>query len=160
MGLLLLSAGSVAAAQKDEAPRSRLQPLFDTPLRDTSICKGGDGAWYLTGTPADFQNNDGICLWRSTDCKTWTEIGPVWSIERQSSAWQKQYRVNPDNPTGAEKEKGVRSILPERPEGCCAQNAPDSAFSALWVTGWTSAYHSAARNAPRSGGRHCPAARW
>jgi hypothetical protein len=108
MGLLLLSAGSVAAAQKDEAPRSRLQPLFDTPLRDTSICKGGDGAWYLTGTPADFQNNDGICLWRSTDCKTWTEIGPVWSIERQSSAWQKQYRVNPDNPTGAEKEKGVR----------------------------------------------------
>ena len=90
---------SAALAQKEEPPRSRLQPLFDTPLRDTSICKGGD-AWYLTGAVADFQNNDGIRLWRSTDCETWKDIGPVWSIERQGAAWQKQYRVNPDNPSG------------------------------------------------------------
>jgi hypothetical protein len=137
MGLLLLSAGSVAAAQKDEAPRSRLQPLFDTPLRDTSICKGGDGAWYLTGTPADFQNNDGICLWRSTDCKTWTEIGPVWSIERQGSAWQKQYRVNPDNPTGAE--KGVRSG-----SGAFCRNGPKGAAHKMLLTpfsAWCAAWY-------------------
>ena len=100
IGLLLLSAGSVTFAQKEEALKSRLQPLFDTPLRDTSICKGGDSAWYLTGTAPDFQNNDGIRLWRSTDCQTWKEIGRVWSIERQRSAWQKPYRVNPDNPSG------------------------------------------------------------
>ena len=85
---------------------TRLQPLFDTPLRDTSICKGGDGAWYLTGTMAsrqnqtDFQTNDGIWLWKSTDLKTWSPLGQVWSIEKQGTAWQKEYRVNPDNPTG------------------------------------------------------------
>lgn len=88
--------------------RTRLCPLFDTPIRDTSVCRGRDGAWYLTGTVAtgegDFQNNDGIRLWRSTDLKTWTPLGQVWSIEKHAtgpkSAWQRQRRVNPDDPTG------------------------------------------------------------
>ncbi len=36
----------------EEAPRlpATLQPLFDYPLRDPSICLAPDGFYYLTGT--------------------------------------------------------------------------------------------------------------
>lgn len=90
-------------------PRVRLAPLFDAPVRDTSICKGADGRWYMTGTydaggTGDFQNNDGIHLWRSSDLKGWQSVGQVWSIERDAaapqSAWQTERRVNPDDPYG------------------------------------------------------------
>jgi hypothetical protein len=92
--------------------RSRLVPLFDLPMEDVSVCKGGDDAWYLAGTvasqiedrksknknSADFQNNDGIYLWRSTDLDTWTPLGKVWDIEKDGSAWAKQYRIPGDQP--------------------------------------------------------------
>jgi hypothetical protein len=131
IGLLLLSAGSVTFAQKEEAPRSRLQPLFDTVLRDASICKGGDNAWYLTSTAPDFQNNDGIHPWRSIDCQTWKEIGSVWSIERQGSAGQKQLRR-----VGEDRRRRVRRFLVHRVPGLawqrktrrrheCLRNDPD-----------------------------------
>lgn len=89
----------------DKVPeRSRLQPLFDTPLRATSVCKGADGRWYLTGTVAgadgSFQNNDGIWLWASDDCQDWQELGQVWSIAEGGSAWQQEQRINPDAPAG------------------------------------------------------------
>ncbi len=88
--------------------RSRLQPLFEVPIRDASICRGPEGVYYLTGALAtggdDFQNNDGIHLWRSTDLENWKRIGQVWSIERDAtapgSAWQKEHRINPENPDG------------------------------------------------------------
>ncbi len=88
--------------------REPLQPLADFPLRDAAISKAHDGTWLLTGTQpgpgGDFQNNDGIVLWRSTDLKSWNEIGPVWSIEKHAtkpaSAWQIEQRVNPDQPDG------------------------------------------------------------
>ncbi len=90
-----------------ENERSRIRPLFDTTIRDTSICRGGDGRWYLTGTYApdgDFQNNDGITLWHSPDFETWEKLGQVWSITRDAtsphSAWQLERRVNPDDPRG------------------------------------------------------------
>jgi hypothetical protein len=60
-------------------------------LRDPSICRGPDGVFYLTGTTkintlepghADFQNNDGIRLWKSPDLKTWTPVGLVWSFAK------------------------------------------------------------------------------
>lgn len=109
LGVLALSF-CVQEAQGEEAAQ-RLEPLFDWPLRDTSICKGDDGAWYLTGTmasaadPKDFQNNDGIWLWRSKDCDNWEALGQVWSITQDAvqsakSAWQLEKRVNPDNPSG------------------------------------------------------------
>ncbi len=108
--VLLLGAWPAAAQQ----PKQMVAPLLDQPLRHASICRGGDGRWYLTGTmgtlrknqkselpnPVDFQNNDGIYLWVSADLKTWSPLGQVWSIEKQGSAWQKEYRVNPDDPTG------------------------------------------------------------
>ena len=90
-------------------PRARLRPLFDAPIRNTSICRGGDGRWYATGNydadgDNDFQNNEGIWLWQSDDFSNWQGIGQVWSIARDAtapqSAWQREYRVNPDNPRG------------------------------------------------------------
>ncbi len=90
-------------------PRRRLEPLFDAPIRDTSVCRGGDDRWYLTGNydadnDGDFQNNQGIWLWRSDDCRKWTHVGQVWNIEQHAaapqSAWQQEYRVNPENPRG------------------------------------------------------------
>ena len=107
--LTVASICSTARAQFADGPRVRLAPLFETPLRDTSVCRGG-GAWFLTGTSprdpsdrsdrSDFQNNDGVFLWRSADGAKWEPIGQVWSIAKQGSAWQKEYRVNPDDPEG------------------------------------------------------------
>ena len=38
-----------------------LRKLMETPLRDTSICRGPDGTWYLTGTVEPFwAYNQGI----------------------------------------------------------------------------------------------------
>jgi len=92
---------------------SRLTPLQDIPLADTSIVRGGDGAWYMTGTvasrkksevrsqkseTADFENNDGIHLWRSADMSTWEYAGKVWDIENDGGTWAKQFRIPGDNP--------------------------------------------------------------
>ena len=91
------------------APRVRLRPLFDEPIRDTSICRGGDGRWYLTGNAdadgdGDFQNNEGIWLWQSDDFAQWRQIAQVWNVSRDAttphSAWQREHRVNPENPRG------------------------------------------------------------
>jgi hypothetical protein len=98
----------------DHVGRNKLVPLFDLPIADVSICKGGDEAWYLTGTVAsrkgevpDFENNDGIYLWRSTDLDTWTPLGKVWDIEKDGSAWAKQYRIPGDNPVRNDFARGV-----------------------------------------------------
>jgi len=68
-----------------------LKPLFDYPVRDTSICLGGDGNYYLSGTtgfPAWWKTNEGIRVWRSPDLKNWEPLGLVWKIEQ--GTWQKQ----------------------------------------------------------------------
>jgi len=88
--------------------RRDLRPLEDFALRDTSITRGLDDAWYLTGTrpsgSGDYQNTTGIFLWRSEDFKAWTEVAEVWNLERDAkadaSAWQLEYRVNPDDRDG------------------------------------------------------------
>lgn len=69
-----------------------VKPLFDTRIRDTSVCLGPDGAYYLTGTTGEniWESNEGIHLWKSTDLKNWTLIGLVWGIERDGT-WQKQW---------------------------------------------------------------------
>ena len=95
--------------------RARLVPVQDIPLTDTSIVKGGDGVWYMTGTAAsrredgrfDFQNNDGIHLWKSSDMNTWEYAGKVWDIEKDGSAWAKQYRIPGDNPVRNDFCRGV-----------------------------------------------------
>ena len=67
-----------------------LRKLLDTPLRDTSICRGPDGTWYMTGTVEPFWgNNEGIRVWKSKDRVTWDGLGMVWKYG--SSPWHAKY---------------------------------------------------------------------
>ncbi|NOY82846.1 MAG: family 43 glycosylhydrolase [Kiritimatiellaeota bacterium] len=70
-----------------------IKPLFDYPMRDTSICLGPNGTYYLTGTtghPTWWRTNDGVRLWKSKDLKKWAPLGLVWSIEKDGT-WQKGF---------------------------------------------------------------------
>ena len=71
-----------------------LRPLLDVHVRDTVICRGGDGAYYMTGSTGDniWTFNDGVELWRSRDLVQWDYLGLVWSIERDGG-WEKQWRM-------------------------------------------------------------------
>lgn len=75
-----------------EPPMPVVKPILDVPLRDASICVGGDSCYYLTGTigPDFMVANEGIKVWRSRDMKHWDSLGLVWSIERDGT-WQKQW---------------------------------------------------------------------
>lgn len=111
LALACLALASLSAQWKPDVfgdDRRDLKPMADFALRDTSITRGLDGAWYMTGTVPgetdDFQNSRSIHLWRSEDLANWTEIGKVWDIARDAkgplSRWQLEDRVNPDNPGG------------------------------------------------------------
>lgn len=70
-----------------------IRPLMELHLRDTQICLGGDGAYYMTGSTGDniWAFNDGVELWRSTDLTDWTYLGLVWSLDRDggwAAAWR------------------------------------------------------------------------
>ena len=69
-----------------------LRPIWDVHIRDTVICRGGDGNYYMTGTTGDncWAFNDGIELYASRDLKTWRYLGLVWSIERDGT-WEKNW---------------------------------------------------------------------
>ncbi len=82
-----------AAAAAEAAPKlpADLKPLFDFPVRDTCVCRGPDGMYYLTGTtghPTWWTTNDGIRVWKSQDLKAWEPLGLVWSFEKDAT-WQK-----------------------------------------------------------------------
>lgn len=90
-----------------ENPRD-LVPLTDFSLRDPSITRDPDGVWYLTGTTPSsdggFQNSESIRVWKSANFRNWSEVGVVWSIERDAktpaSSWQLQRRINLESPSG------------------------------------------------------------
>jgi len=85
-------------------------------LKDPALIRGDDGVYYLTGTTnintldpkfADFQNNDGIRLWKSTDLTNWEEVGLVWNLgtdpqqtdyKTYHGAWQEHLRLVPGEP--------------------------------------------------------------
>jgi hypothetical protein len=71
-----------------------VKPLWDVHIRDTIICLGGDGNYYMTGSTGDniWALNDGVELWRSPDLKRWDYLGLVWSIERDGS-WEKNWTM-------------------------------------------------------------------
>lgn len=91
--LLVVACGAVRVDAADQAAADRLpglRKLMDTPLRDTSICAGPDGTWYLTGTVEPFWGyNEGIKVWKSKDMKTWEGLGFVWRYGQ--SPWHKKY---------------------------------------------------------------------
>jgi xylan 1,4-beta-xylosidase len=76
-----------------------LAPLFDYPLRDTSIARGHDGAYYLTGTtgaPDMWAVTGNIQVWRSEDLKSWKAVvqkprerSIVWNVDRDGT-WEKR----------------------------------------------------------------------
>lgn len=79
-----------------------LRPLFDYPLRDTSITRGHDGAYYLTGTtgsPDWWAVTGDIQVWRSEDLAQWTPVvlkprerSVVWNVDRDGT-WEKRIPV-------------------------------------------------------------------
>jgi hypothetical protein len=83
----------VPTSQKEPDARIKLpglRKLMDTPLRDTSICCGPDGTWYLTGTVEPFWGfNEGIKLWKSADLTNWTALGFVWKYG--ASPWHTKF---------------------------------------------------------------------
>ncbi|MDP3406210.1 MAG: family 43 glycosylhydrolase [Brevundimonas sp.] len=72
----------------------RIRPLLELHLRDTQICIGGDGAYYMTGSTGDniWAFNDGIELWRSVDLVDWHYLGLVWSLDREGG-WAARWRA-------------------------------------------------------------------
>ena len=59
--------------------------LFDTPLRDPSICRGPDGTYYLTGTSEPFwgfNNENGIRVWKSKDLADGNRSAPSGATAR------------------------------------------------------------------------------
>ena len=76
-----------------------LKPIWDLHLRDTVICVGGDGLYYMTGSSGDniWDRNDGIELWRSKDFQHWNYLGLVWSFDKDGT-WQRQWRTLHNRP--------------------------------------------------------------
>ncbi len=83
----------------EEAARLPVRKLIDHPVRDTSVCIGPDGMYYLTGTTgaktggAEAKDgwwyvNEGIRVWRSPDLTNWAPLGLVWSFDKDAT-WQK-----------------------------------------------------------------------
>jgi len=70
-----------------------LRPIWELHLRDTTICLGGDGNYYMTGSTGDniWDRVDGVELWRSKDLQNWDYLGLVWSMSKDAT-WQKKYR--------------------------------------------------------------------
>jgi xylan 1,4-beta-xylosidase len=77
-----------------------IHPLLDLHIRDTVICLGGDGNYYMTGSTGDdiWAFNDGVELWRSPDLKTWEYLGLVWDV-RKDGTWEKEPRDLHGKPT-------------------------------------------------------------
>jgi beta-xylosidase len=93
-----------------------IKPLLDVPLRDASICRGGDGNYYMVGTQGvsrrdgtvDFQNSLTIKIWKSADGVRWRELTTAWNIadprvytphpQRTPQRWMQFFRLDPDDP--------------------------------------------------------------
>ncbi len=92
-----------------------IRPLIDEPLRDASICRGGDGNYYMVGTQGipqpdggvDFQNSLTIKIWRSADGLNWKEFATALDLadpgvytphpENTGNRWMQFYRLDPDD---------------------------------------------------------------
>jgi beta-xylosidase len=68
-----------------------IKPIWELHLRDTTMCVGGDGNYYMTGSSGDniWDKNDGVELWRSADLKKWDYLGLVWSFAKDAT-WEKE----------------------------------------------------------------------
>lgn len=78
--------------------------------RDPEVTRGPDGVYYMVHTSCYlagnlahqhcWDNNDGLRLWKSADLKNWTDLGLVWSIDKDGT-WQKEYDAKGRRPLWA-----------------------------------------------------------
>ena len=70
-----------------------LLPLVEVQIRDTIVCRGGDGNFYLTGSTGEniWAYNRGVELWKSPDLVQWTYMGLVWNLDKEGT-WEKPWR--------------------------------------------------------------------
>jgi len=70
-----------------------LLPLVEVQVRDTIVCRGGDGNFYLTGSTGEniWAYNRGVELWKSPDLVHWTYLGLVWDLDKEGT-WEKPWR--------------------------------------------------------------------
>lgn len=84
-----------------------IAPLFDQFLRDTSICLGGDGNYYMTGTtggPEMMVVTSDLSVWKSPDLVHWSPVRDaprqstvVWNIDRDGT-WMKPITLRDGEP--------------------------------------------------------------
>jgi beta-xylosidase len=108
-----------------------IKPLFHNEMKDISVCRGGDDAYYLTATLLDHPRT-GIHLWRSTDLQEWNELGEVFTSELRFEAPEihflnASYYIVLAEPAGC-----VRILVsdsgpkgPYKSSGCLLENATD-----------------------------------
>lgn len=79
-----------------------IKPLLELHLRDTQICLGPDGNYYMTGASGDniWAYAAGIELWKSDDLRHWQYMGLIWSIEKDG-IWERKWRNLHDKPARA-----------------------------------------------------------
>jgi xylan 1,4-beta-xylosidase len=70
-----------------------ISPLIDVQVRDTIVCRGGDGNFYMTGSTGEniWAYNRGVELWKSPDLRTWHYLGLVWDMDKEGT-WEKPWR--------------------------------------------------------------------
>lgn len=125
IGLVLFPFCTLAQPANPAPEPVAVKPFLDVPMRSPSICRTPEGEYLLTGTVAvaeddpsdptdqtdhlDFQNNDGIRLWKSADLENWEEVGRVWSIDKHAArdSWQRLERPQRTPPD-------TRKLKPEK----------------------------------------------
>jgi xylan 1,4-beta-xylosidase len=77
-------------------------PLVEAQVRDTIVCRAGDGNYYMTGSTGQniWAFNDGVELWKSSDLKQWEYLGLVWSVEKDGT-WERPWRSLHGKPSRA-----------------------------------------------------------
>ena len=70
-----------------------LRPIWELHLRDTIICLGGDGNYYMTGSTGEniWAYNRGVELWKSLDLVKWQYLGLVWDMDKEGT-WERAWR--------------------------------------------------------------------
>ena len=81
--------------QRDMRLPPGIKPLLDIWMRDTCVCLGPDGIYYLvgTGTTAPWKC-DGIPLYKSADLKTWDFVKVVVWRDQFKGTWVLKDRKN------------------------------------------------------------------
>ena len=99
-----------------------VKPLFNAQIRDTQICRGHDGHYYLTGsTGADIWHfNDGVELWMSSDLRQWDYLGLVFSIEKDGT-WERSWKMH-HKPTRAIWAPELHYVSEQQKDGTVRKN--------------------------------------